>query len=192
ALRKRPGVVVLHGFGLHPPVAGLALGRRDGPGYLGAMQREAGVAGRLLAHGVLDGIVPPLWEVRPEDFPLAGEVLEHAAKPGGGLIVHSRYVAERALAAGYDGRLWRIPHPAWRAPSSPAAPLEGDPLVGCFGNLNASKRVPQVLEAFARLRAARPGARLLLVGAEAPGFDLAGRLAGLGLDGVEREGYRQG
>jgi glycosyltransferase involved in cell wall biosynthesis len=189
ALRKRPGVVVLHDFVLHHLVAGLTLGRRDGEGYLGAMQREAGVPGRLLAHGVLDGVVPPLWEVRPEDFPLAGEVLEHAAKPGGGLVVHSRYVAERALAAGYGGRLWRIPHPAWPAPGVAAAELDGDPLVGCFGNLNASKRVPQLLEAFARLRASRPDARLLLVGAEAPGFDLAGRLAGLGLEGVEREDY---
>jgi glycosyltransferase involved in cell wall biosynthesis len=189
ALRKRPGVVVLHDFVLHHLVAGLTLGRRDGEGYLGAMQREAGVPGRLLAHGVLDGVVPPLWEVRPEDFPLAGEVLEHAAKPGGGLVVHSRYVAERALAAGYGGRLWRIPHPAWPAPGVAAAELDGDPLVGCFGNLNASKRIPQLLEAFARLRAIRPDACLLLVGAEAPGFDLAGRLAGLGLDGVEREDY---
>jgi glycosyltransferase involved in cell wall biosynthesis len=189
ALRKRPGVVVLHDFVLHHLVAGLTLGRRDGQGYLGAMQREAGVPGRLLAHGVLDGVVPPLWEVRPEDFPLAGEVLEHAAKPGGGLIVHSRYVAERALASGYDGRLWRIPHPAWPEPEIAPADVAGDPLVGCFGNLNASKRVPQLLEAFARLRSSHPGARLLLVGAKAPGFDLAGRLAGLGLDGVEREDY---
>ena len=61
ALRQRPGVVVLHEFVLHHLVAGLTLGRKDGEGYLGAMQREAGVAGRLLAHGVLDGIVPPLW-----------------------------------------------------------------------------------------------------------------------------------
>src|SRR6266480_1700018 len=120
ALRKRPGVVVLHEFVLHHLVAGLTLGRRDGEGYLGAMQREAGVPGRLLAHGVLDGVVPPLWEVRPEDFPLAGEVLEHAAKPGGGLIAHSRYVAERAFASGYEGRLWRIPHPAWPDPGVPA------------------------------------------------------------------------
>src|SRR5437764_1620024 len=89
ALRRHDGVVVLHDFVLHHLVAGLTLGRRDGPGYLAALEREAGVPGRLLAHGVLDGIVPPLWEVRPEDFPLAGEVLEHAAKPGGGLIVHS-------------------------------------------------------------------------------------------------------
>ena len=184
ALRKRPGVVVLHDFVLHHLVAGLTLGRRDGPGYLGAMQREAGVPGRLLAHGVLDGIVPPLWEVRPEDFPLAGEVLEHAAKPGGGLVVHSRYVAERAVASGYDGRLWRIPHPAWPDPGVPAADVAGEPVVGCFGNINASKRIPQLLEAFAALRGRHPQARLLLVGA-----DLDARLAGLDLEGVERVDY---
>jgi len=183
ALRKRPGVVVLHDFVLHHLVAGLTLGRRDGPGYLGAMQREAGVAGRLLAHGVLDGIVPPLWEVRPEDFPLAGEVLEHAAKPGGGLIVHSRYVAERAVATGYDGRLWRIPHPAWPDPGVPAEDVAGEPVIGCFGNINASKRIPQLLEAFAALRAEHPDAKLLLVGA-----DLDARLADLP-DGVERIDY---
>jgi glycosyltransferase involved in cell wall biosynthesis len=184
ALRKRPGVVVLHDFVLHHLVAGLTLGRRDGPGYLGAMQREAGVAGRLLAHGVLDGIVPPLWEVRPEDFPLAGEVLEHAAKPGGGLVVHSQYVAERALAAGYDGRLWRIPHPAWPDPGVAAEDVSGEPVVGCFGNINASKRIPQLLEAFAALRATHPEARLLLVGS-----DLDARLSQLALDGVERIEY---
>jgi glycosyltransferase involved in cell wall biosynthesis len=183
ALRRRPGVVVLHDFVLHHLVAGLTLGRRDGPGYLGAMQREAGVAGRLLAHGVLDGVVPPLWEVRPEDFPLAGEVLEHGAKPGGGLVVHSRYVAERAVAAGYGGRLWRIPHPAWPDPGVPAEDVAGEPVVGCFGNINASKRIPQLLEAFAALRASHPDARLLLVGA-----DLDARLADLP-EGAERVDY---
>jgi glycosyltransferase involved in cell wall biosynthesis len=127
--------------------------------------------------------VPPLWEVRPEDFPLAGEVLEHAAKPGGGLIVHSRYVAERAVAAGYDGRLWRIPHPAWPDPGVPAEDVAGEPVIGCFGNINASKRIPQLLEAFAALRATHPDAKLLLVGA-----DLDARLADLP-EGVERIDY---
>jgi glycosyltransferase involved in cell wall biosynthesis len=185
ALRKRPGVVVLHDFVLHHLVAGLTLGRGDGLGYLGAMQRDAGVPGRLLAHGVLDGVVPPLWEVRPDDFPLAGEVLEHAAKPGGGLIVHSRYVERCALARGYDGRLWRIPHPAWPDPGGEPVDERGEPLVGCFGNLNASKRVPQLLEAFRRLRESRPNARLLLVGAAAPGYAPAVDLPG----GVERIEY---
>jgi glycosyltransferase involved in cell wall biosynthesis len=187
ALRKRPGVVVLHEFVLHHLVAGLTLGRGDGEGYLGAMQKDAGVVGRLLAHGVLDGVVPPLWEVRPEDFPLAGEVLEHAAKTG--LIVHSRYVLERAQAAGYDGPVWRIPHPAWAAPEVEPARIDGAPVIGCFGNVNASKRVPQLLEAFARVRASHPDARLLLVGAVAPGFDLESRLGGSAVDGVVREDY---
>ncbi len=67
--------------------------------------------------------------------------------------------------------------------------MEGRPLIGCFGNLNGSKRVLQVLEAFARLRANHPEARLLLVGAEAPDFDAAGRMREVDLAGVERAGY---
>ena len=116
ALRRRPGVVVLHDFVLHHLVAGLTIGRGDGRGYLDAMEREGGVVGRLLGHGVLDNRMPPLWETRPEDFPLAGEVLDLAT----GLIVHSRYVEERARAAGFEGPVWRIPHPAWPVP--PVAP----------------------------------------------------------------------
>src|SRR5207302_7544041 len=50
---------------------------------------------------------------------------------------------------------------------------------------------PQLLRAFAEFRRTHPAARLLLVGAEAPGFDLAGRLERLGLEseGVIREPY---
>jgi glycosyltransferase involved in cell wall biosynthesis len=63
--------------------------------------------------------------------------------------------------------------------------------VGSFGNVNSSKRIPQLLEAFARLRRDRPGARLLLVGATSPGFDLDRRLQRLGLsdEGILREDY---
>lgn len=187
ALRRRPGVVVLHDFVIHHLVAGITIGRKDGHAYLAAMEREAGVPGRLLGYGVLEGRVPPLWEVRPEEFPLAGEVLDRAT----GLIVHSRYVEERARAHGYEGPLWRIPHPAWPAPAVAPAAVEGAPLIGCFGHLNESKRIPQLLRAFAELRKTHPGARLLLVGSEAPGFDLAGRLERIGLaaEGVIREPY---
>jgi len=187
ALRRSPGAVVLHDFVLHHLVAGVTIGRRDGHGYLDAMEREHGVVGRLLAHGVLDKRLPPLWEARPEEFPLAGEVLSHAT----GLVVHSRYVEKSARAAGFSGPIVRVPHPAWPDPGVSPAPVEGDPLIGAFGNVNQSKRVPQLLEAFARLRVEHPGARLLLVGATSPGFDLERRLQRLGLggDGILREGY---
>ena len=186
-LRARPGVVVLHEYVLHHLVAGITIGRGDPRGYLDAMERELGVPGRLLGLGVLDNLLPLLWETQPERFPLSGAVLDSAH----GLIVHSQFVAERARAAGYEGRLWRIPHPAWPTPSiEPVADAAGDPLIGCFGFLNMNKRVPQLLEAFASLRRSRPGARLLLAGASGERFDLDRRLERLGLaDGVERLDY---
>ncbi len=187
ALRRTPGLVVLHDFVLHHLVAGLTIGRRDGHGYLDAMEREGGVVGRLLGHAVLDKRIPPLWENRPEDFHLAGEVLDLATS----LVVHSRYVRDRARAAGYDRPVWIVPHPAFPVPDLAAADVAGDPLFATFGNVNASKRIPQLLEAYAGARGRHPSSGLLLVGAASPGFDLERRLQRLGLDGagLVREGY---
>lgn len=188
SLRRRPGLVVLHDFVLHHLVAGLTLVRKDRAGYLRAMEREAGLVGRLLALGVIDGCVPPLWSTRPEDFPLAGEVLELAE--GHGLVVHSKHVHDRARAAGFRAPIWRIPMPVWPAPLIDPAPAAGEPLVGSFGFLNANKRIPQLLSAFALLRERHPRARLVLVGPEAPGLHLEERIENLGLaDAVERHGY---
>jgi glycosyltransferase involved in cell wall biosynthesis len=186
ALREQPGVVVLHEFVLHHLISGMTLGRGNARGYFEAMERELGVVGRLIALGVADNLLPLLWETQPERFPLAGTVLDLAR----GVIVHSRYVEERVRESGYDGAVWRIPHPAW--PSHPVDPAElrGDPLVGCFGNLNINKRVPQLLEAFVMLRKRRPGARLLLAGAAAERFDLERRLERFDLgDSLLREQY---
>ena len=54
ALRRRPGVVVLHDFVLHHLVVGMTFARGDSAGYLAAMEREAGLVGRLLGYAVLD------------------------------------------------------------------------------------------------------------------------------------------
>jgi glycosyltransferase involved in cell wall biosynthesis len=188
ALAERPGIVVLHEFVLHHLVAGMTIGRGDGRAYLAAMEREGGVEGRLLGLGVLDNLLPLLWETRPEDFPLAGTILDRATA----LIVHSRYVERLAREDGYDRPVFHVPHPAWTVPALEPVALEGSPLVGCFGYLNVNKRVPQLLEAFASLLRRCPEARLLLVGAAAERFDLERRLERLGLAGrgvVHREDY---
>ena len=160
ALREQRGLVVLHELVVHHLVAGVTLGRGDAAGYLDAMQREGGVVGRLLAHGVIDGLIPPLWERRAVDFPLVGEVLAHAD----GLIVHSEYVERCVRAAGYGGRVFRVEHPAWPAPDE--APAErADPRYVVLGHLNPQKRaIHSVLAAFARLRETLPDARLVVAG----------------------------
>jgi glycosyltransferase involved in cell wall biosynthesis len=180
ALRRRPGVVVLHDFVLHHLVVGLTFARGDAAAYLAAMEREDGLVGRLLAYAVLDNKLPPLWETRPEDFPLAGEVLDHATA----VIVHSRYVEQRVRETGFERPIARIPHPAWPLPEIAPAAVGGQPLYGCFGHLNESKRIAELASAFAKVRERRPGARLLLVGS------LAVRLGRLELpDGVVHREY---
>ena len=186
ALRRRPGVVVLHDLVLHHLVAGLTLARGNAAGYIAAMERDGGAEARRLAEDVAAGRARGPWETGPERYPLAGEILEHAT----GLIVHSRYTEQGARAEGYAGRIWRIPLAAGPVPDVDAAPVDGSPLIGSFGHVNPAKRIPQLLRAFARLRERRPQAKLVLAGEVAPGFELERRVDELGLaDAVVSEGY---
>ena len=123
---------------------------KNSEGYLDAMQREAGAVGRMLAHGVVDGVLPPVWEKRAHEYPLTGEVLAYATGRDRPLPLRRGRVREH----GYSGPVWRIPHPAWPVPAQlPAADLpDGRFVVGCFGHLNPAKRLPQLLEAFELLR----------------------------------------
>jgi glycosyltransferase involved in cell wall biosynthesis len=171
ALRRRRGIVVLHDFVLHHLIAGLTLARGDANGYLDAMQRDSGTPGRLVAHGVIDGLLPPIVDSRPDEFPLVDTVLEHAD----GVIVHSRFVAERVRERRFRGALWRIRHPAWPEPQEVrplVLPRPASFVVGCFGNLNPSKRGPQLLEAFAELRERHADALLVLAGGISSEYDL--------------------
>ncbi|MGI9659601.1 MAG: glycosyltransferase family 4 protein, partial [Gaiellaceae bacterium] len=185
ALRRAPGLVVLHDFVLHHLVAGMTLGRGDGRAYIDAMHRESGVSGRLIAHGVVDGVVASPWEVCPERFPLVGELFPFAR----GFIVHSRYVEERLRDVGYLGPIWRVAMPAWPLPApgetqASSAREASDFVVLSFGNLNPSKRLPQLLRAFAELRTTIPRARLVLAGPEASELSLGKRIAEYGLEDV--------
>jgi len=156
-----PAVVVLHEFVLHHLVSGITLARGDVEGYCAALEREAGPEGRELGLAVQQGRIEPLWETRAQEFPLAQGVLDAATS----LIVHSRYVEGLARDAGYDHAIQRVPMPAWPVPTIVPEPIEGGPVFGCFGHVNESKRVPQILAAFAQFG---PDARLLLVGSWSP------------------------
>ena len=112
ALRKRPGVVVLHEYVLHHLVAGMTIGRGNGRGYLDAMERELGVAGRLLGLGVLDNLLPLLWETQPERFPLSGVYPRPRDRPDRRT---REYVAQRARETGYGGRHLADPAPGLAA-----------------------------------------------------------------------------
>jgi glycosyltransferase involved in cell wall biosynthesis len=189
-LHERPGLVVLHDFVVHHLIAGLTLGRGDGGSYLAALEREAGIAGRLMAHGVIDGSLAPLWDIAPERFPLVREILPFAE----GLIVHSRYVEALVRARGYERPVWRIPHPAWPVPARPRLELYPGryPVVGAFGHLNARKRLNTLLDGFAQLRRTHPAALLVLAGSVADGGELRARLREYALtEGSEvvHEGY---
>ena len=186
ALRRRPGLVVLHDFVLHHLVAGITLGRGDPEGYLDAMQRDGGVVGRLLAHGVVDQLLPPIWEERAEDFPLAWPILDHAD----GVICHSGYVERLVREYGYGRPVHVIPMPAWPSvePGVRVVPDGRSPVFACCGYLNAAKRIPQLVVAFERVQRRFPNALLVLAGAATPGLEFDA--ANLG-DGVLRLDHQE-
>ena len=70
ALRRRPGVVVLHEFVLHHLVAGLTLARGTSTGTSHAMERDAGLDGPpARATRSPTAQIPPLWETQPDGLP---------------------------------------------------------------------------------------------------------------------------
>lgn len=184
SLRRRPGLVVLHEVALHGLVAGLTLGRGDRAAYLDAVQHDGGVAGRLAAERALAGLDPPLWETRPQEFPLIREALQLAK----GIVVHSEYAERKVREAGYERPVHRIAHPApveSPLPVEASLPRPGAPVIGCLGKVNPAKRIPQLLTAFARLRRSFPQALLVIAGEGATGESIRARLERLSLQAGE-------
>ena len=100
----------------------------------------------MLAHGVIDGLLPPVWETARARVPAH----RRGARLGDRRDRPLRATSSAASAStATPGRCWRIPHPAWPMPAeSPDAGLPaGRLVVGSFGHLNPAKRVPQLLEA---------------------------------------------
>jgi glycosyltransferase involved in cell wall biosynthesis len=180
ALRRRPGLVVLHEVSLHGLVAGLTLGRGDRVAYLDAVERDAGSKGRAAAERSLAGLDPPLWELGAARIPLLREALDFAD----GVVVHSLYAEQKVRETGYEGAVHRIAFPARRARPAETFVLPGNgrPVLGSLGKVNAAKRIPQLLSAFERLRRHVPETLLVLAGEGARSDYVRLRLEPLGLE----------
>lgn len=190
AARRLPGVVVLHDFVLHHFMLWYAANRlRDVQGYVREMEARYGAPGAHMARLMIRS----RFTDAAFDFPCCEPVLASAC----GLIVHSRYVAERAAALRPDLPMAVVPMgiplpdppPREEARARLGLPPEAVVLAS-FGHINAWKRVEPTLRALAALRAEGHDARYLLVGSVSPNYDLAGLIARSGLsDAVTVTGY---
>ena len=143
ALRRRPGVVVLHDFVLHHLVAGLTLGRGDNGGL--PRRNAAGLRGDRQAARSRRRRPPATADLggARRGLPSRVAILDHAD----GVICHSKYVERLAREYGYAGPIRVIPMPAWASVETGERLLPRDrlPVFVCCGYLNAAKRIPQLL-----------------------------------------------
>lgn len=181
---EHPGVVVLHEANLHHLIVELTIRRGRWDAYLAELEYDGGA--EAVAHGrrVKAGEVGPDYE----GVPMLRRLLERSRA----LVVHSRYVAERAREAGFRGPIACIPHGAWIPETDRMAYRarlgldETTPLIGIFGHLKPYKRISESLRAFRRLVRLEPRARMILVGEPHPDLPLAPLLRSLDLEAQVR------
>jgi glycosyltransferase involved in cell wall biosynthesis len=190
ALQRVPGVVVLHEFVLHHFMLGYAATvRRDVEAYRAASARRYGAEGQRVADLMLRG----RFTDAAFDLPFCEAVLDVAE----GLIVHSRYVHDRAAAlrpglpAAQVPMGVPLPPPIDRTAARARRGLPADaPVLASFGHINPYKRLDAVFRALRLLRASYPGLRYLLVGSISPNYDVRAAVDRAGLaETVTTTGY---
>jgi glycosyltransferase involved in cell wall biosynthesis len=184
ALRRVPGVVVMHEFVLHHFMLGYAaVVRGDVEIYRAEATRRYGAEGARVAELMLRGRLTDA----AFDMPLCESVLEAAV----GVIAHSRYVLERVapLRRGLPSALvpMGVPLPPIIPRAQARARLDLPPealILASFGHINPYKRLDAALQAVKLLRADHPGLRYLLVGSISPSYDAHAVISRAGLDSV--------
>jgi glycosyltransferase involved in cell wall biosynthesis len=180
----RPGVVMMHDFGLHHLVLGETVERGDKDAYLREMRRSHGEAGTFVGRQVSRALGGDLL---PALYPLNDRVLDTCL----GVVGLTQYVASRA-AARLPGRpvlhlphhvsLPLVPRPS-RAESRLALGLPADALVVTAPGLaTVSKRLDVAVRVAGKLRARQPSLRFVVAGdvdARLPLLEWA-RASGLG------------
>ena len=180
-LRRYPGVVVLHDYGLHHFISDQTIAHNRFAAYIREMGYALGPAGIELACQVRDGQRPlPFFEA-----PLNDRLLDLSL----GVLVHSDYVRQQLLAQNLPAPVELVAAPIASYPAvSQRAQLgwpEDTVIFGSFGQVWHEKQIEAALRAFARLHEMLPQARYLIVGDWAEGGrDLPALIVETGLTDV--------
>ena len=177
---RHPGIVVLHEFNLHHLVADITIRRGDWDAYLREVEYNGGSQALEFARRVKALEVGPDYE----GVAMNRRLIENSRA----LIVHSRFMVNEVMGAGYDLPVTRIPHGAWIPEvnrNQRRAQLgvdETTPLIGIFGFLKPYKRITEALRAMQRLIHVDSRARMILVGEQHPDYPVGKLIAQLGLE----------
>jgi glycosyltransferase involved in cell wall biosynthesis len=182
AMQRTPGVLVLHDLVLHHFMLQHYAASSGGvERYKAEAARRYGTEGERVAGLMMRG----RFTAAAFDMPFCDEALAAAE----GLIAHSSYTLERALALrpGLPAAHvpMGVPLPAVIGREAARARLGLPPhalILASFGHINPYKRVEQVLRALAELRESVPDARYLLVGSVSPSYDVRAAVARAGLE----------
>ncbi len=106
AMKRFPGIVVLHDYVLQGFYAEMLKATRDPGGYQALLQRYYPSDGARLARHMIDRLPQPIWESElAMQFPLNEEIIGMAR----GLIVHSDFLSRR-IAGKHSLPIAVIPH----------------------------------------------------------------------------------
>lgn len=167
---RHPGVVVMHESNLHHLIADITIKRGDWDAYVRECEYQGGAKARAFAERVRKLEVGPDYEGQP----MTRRLLEVSR----GAIVHSRFMQDELLTAGFTGPVAVIPHGAWIPEADRNAWRhklgldEITPLIGIFGFLKPYKRIAESLRAFRRVVRMAPNTKMILVGEPHPEFPI--------------------
>jgi glycosyltransferase involved in cell wall biosynthesis len=183
AALRRPGVAVLHEWGVHDLVHHEAVERGDRSGYEREMRRAHGQAGSFVARQVLRGLG---GEMLPALLPLNDRILEGSL----GVVGLTRFVRDRAARRLPSRPVLHLPH-HFAPPLDPVPTREearrrlGLPVDGLVvtapGLATGAKRLAVAVRVVGHLRRRLPALRMVVAGEVEEGLPLAAwaRAAGL-------------